>query len=178
LAPCSGNPEDGADGNVGVDVGGPVEGIEDQEVFAQGENRGNLDDIRILLGGHGAEDSGPFHAVDENPVGKLVELADFLSLDIDLPVNPRMSTNPALLTSREMILAARMSSLSRVVRRPVAWGASFWCKRRCSVTVTCGIPTSWTGRAGTFNLGLNGALAAGLYRFFPLCPLPLSLYFL
>jgi len=41
------------------------------------------------------------------------------------PVKPSTSTNPALVTSREMILAERMISLNNRVKRPVAVGVFF-----------------------------------------------------
>ncbi len=74
--------EDGANGNIHVDVGGAIEGIEQQQVFALGVAMG--DGVRMLhfLRGHGGEVAAPLIGFEEDFVGDHVQLFLHLALDV------------------------------------------------------------------------------------------------
>jgi hypothetical protein len=77
--------EDGPDGHVDVDVRGPVQGVEDQDVVSGREPIRNGEDLLRLLGDHAAEVSGVVEGVVDHVLGEHVELLDLFSVDVAVP---------------------------------------------------------------------------------------------
>ena len=76
--------EDRPDRHVDVDVGGPIERIEEEAVLAAAESVGNGDDVRLFLGRHGTEPAPMVHRLHDGVVGEDVELL------LDLPLHIRV----------------------------------------------------------------------------------------
>jgi hypothetical protein len=76
--------KDGADVDIDVDIRRAVKRVENDDVIAPGKRFRNLDDIRVFLRGHGAENAGTGQAMDEDAVGILIKFLDFLALNVDL----------------------------------------------------------------------------------------------
>ncbi len=116
------NREDGANGNVDINVGRPVERIKEHHVWPTGRVRRRQDRLRSFLRGHGTDMPARGECFDERLMRKDVEFRHLLALDVLLPVKPRILTSPALLTSRAMTFPARAICVSRPVKSPVASG--------------------------------------------------------
>src|SRR6185437_1183605 len=76
------NGEDGAHRNVDVDIGRPVQRIEEETVLAATEVVRNLDDVRLFLRRHGAEAAAVVQGLDDHVVGEHVQLLLNLALYI------------------------------------------------------------------------------------------------
>lgn len=78
-----GDTKDRPDGDVGVDVGGTIEGIKVDDVVLGGTREGlDEDGLGLFLRGDGADDTTLGKGVDKGLVGKNVELLDGLSLAV------------------------------------------------------------------------------------------------
>ena len=74
--------KDGSDGNVYVDVGGTVRGIEEQEVFALGVAVGMVWGRSISSEAMASQVAAPFVGLQQDLVGKDVQLLLGLALDV------------------------------------------------------------------------------------------------
>ena len=74
--------EDGADRKIDVDIAGPVDRIEQQQIFALGVAIGDKMDRLHLLGAHGRQMPAPFIRLQQQLIGDDVELLLHLALHI------------------------------------------------------------------------------------------------
>ena len=76
------NREDGANGDVDVDIGGPVERIEEHHVRPAGIARRRQDRLRSFLRGHGTDVPARFECLNERLMREDVEFRYLLALDV------------------------------------------------------------------------------------------------
>src|SRR5437879_11653899 len=82
------NREDGTNGDVNVDIGGPIERIEEHHVWPTGIARRWQDRLRSFLRGHGTDVPARFERLNERLMRKDVKFRDLLALDVLLARKP------------------------------------------------------------------------------------------
>src|SRR5262249_43762140 len=76
------NREDGANGDVDVNIGGPIERIEEHRVWPAGMARRRQDRLRSFLRGYGTDVPARFERFNERLMREDVEFRHLLALDV------------------------------------------------------------------------------------------------